>query len=137
MAPLDFGNGNKINVTISNSGMSKLAEDLNEIFPVLVSENEISGFPLDLGFAKYELNANLISTPFIFNNENYQIPESITPSDLQPINFSASIKNAEMSISSIDNQINLDIHRASFGYCLLYTSPSPRDATLSRMPSSA
>ena len=25
----------------------------------------------------------------------------------------------------------------SFGFCLLYTSPSPRDATLSRMPSSA
>ena len=24
-----------------------------------------------------------------------------------------------------------------FKYCLLYTSPSPRDATLSRMPSSA
>ena len=24
-----------------------------------------------------------------------------------------------------------------FGSCLLYTSPSPRDATLSRMPSSA
>ena len=170
--------------------MSKLAEDLNEIFPVLISENEISGFPLDLGFGKYELNANLISTPFIFNNENYQIPESITPSDLQPINFSASIKNAEMSISSIDDQINLDIHRASFGYyqsalewpfgdpitsdfgvtfensqiqqqifpimehtifgtirsssliiihmpCLLYTSPSPRDRTRSRMPSSA
>ena len=27
--------------------------------------------------------------------------------------------------------------RADFLYCLLYTSPSPRDATLSRMPSSA
>ena len=26
---------------------------------------------------------------------------------------------------------------ARFPYCLLYTSPSPRDATLSRMPSSA
>ena len=26
---------------------------------------------------------------------------------------------------------------ANFYYCLLYTSPSPRDATLSRMPSSA
>ena len=25
----------------------------------------------------------------------------------------------------------------TFCYCLLYTSPSPRDATLSRMPSSA
>ena len=30
----------------------------------------------------------------------------------------------------------LDAHR-NFGSCLLYTSPSPRDATLSRMPSSA
>ena len=26
---------------------------------------------------------------------------------------------------------------AHFAFCLLYTSPSPRDATLSRMPSSA
>ena len=26
---------------------------------------------------------------------------------------------------------------AAFAICLLYTSPSPRDATLSRMPSSA
>ena len=28
-------------------------------------------------------------------------------------------------------------HQELFGGCLLYTSPSPRDATLSRMPSSA
>ena len=28
-------------------------------------------------------------------------------------------------------------HHASYWCCLLYTSPSPRDATLSRMPSSA
>ena len=28
-------------------------------------------------------------------------------------------------------------HRLAIGSCLLYTSPSPRDATLSRMPSSA
>ena len=29
------------------------------------------------------------------------------------------------------------LEAANFGDCLLYTSPSPRDATLSRMPSSA
>ena len=29
------------------------------------------------------------------------------------------------------------MERKLYGYCLLYTSPSPRDATLSRMPSSA
>ena len=28
-------------------------------------------------------------------------------------------------------------YKGTFGTCLLYTSPSPRDATLSRMPSSA
>ena len=28
-------------------------------------------------------------------------------------------------------------YAAGLNYCLLYTSPSPRDATLSRMPSSA
>ena len=31
----------------------------------------------------------------------------------------------------------LGLHQQSNGHCLLYTSPSPRDATLSRMPSSA
>ena len=31
----------------------------------------------------------------------------------------------------------LDTYMGTEGSCLLYTSPSPRDATLSRMPSSA
>ena len=33
------------------------------------------------------------------------------------------------------DQLHVDITDGNF--CLLYTSPSPRDATLSRMPSSA
>ena len=33
--------------------------------------------------------------------------------------------------------IFLSKHQKEFDGCLLYTSPSPRDATLSRMPSSA
>ena len=36
-----------------------------------------------------------------------------------------------------DPDLNLDGGPRSGGACLLYTSPSPRDATLSRMPSSA
>ena len=35
------------------------------------------------------------------------------------------------------NRITLCITCVVPGFCLLYTSPSPRDATLSRMPSSA
>ena len=38
-------------------------------------------------------------------------------------------------------QIDFDLSKGTWNYydsdCLLYTSPSPRDATLSRMPSSA
>ena len=36
----------------------------------------------------------------------------------------------------MDSFKNIDLE-PSYGACLLYTSPSPRDATLSRMPSSA
>ena len=41
---------------------------------------------------------------------------------------------------TIGFQFNIDIHLRGVEvtyFCLLYTSPSPRDATLSRMPSSA
>ena len=43
-------------------------------------------------------------------------------------------------IFGIANVLPINIREASLGIaiiCLLYTSPSPRDATLSRMPSSA
>ena len=37
----------------------------------------------------------------------------------------------------VQSFMRLDPDMGVFGTCLLYTSPSPRDATLSRMPSSA
>ena len=42
-----------------------------------------------------------------------------------------------LMISTLAQALNLDFSRIQFTPCLLYTSPSPRDATLSRMPSSA
>ncbi|MCH1523695.1 MAG: hypothetical protein L7S41_00925 [Candidatus Thalassarchaeaceae archaeon] len=111
-APIDFGNGHEINLVISNSGMNQFANELNDLFPIITEENSITGFPLDLGFDKYELNVDLESTPFSFEPKIYQIPSTITPSDLNPINFSASIRNAEMSITSDNNQIDLDVHRS-------------------------
>ena len=40
--------------------------------------------------------------------------------------------------TSVKEAIVIDIQKKyEYGCCLLYTSPSPRDATLSRMPSSA
>ena len=40
-------------------------------------------------------------------------------------------------MTMVDIAIEEDISMICIGTCLLYTSPSPRDATLSRMPSSA
>ena len=40
-------------------------------------------------------------------------------------------------VSNSDRTKSLKVFRHSEYSCLLYTSPSPRDATLSRMPSSA
>ena len=40
-------------------------------------------------------------------------------------------------ITSNQEKMNIKIDYQDSIYCLLYTSPSPRDATLSRMPSSA
>ena len=42
-----------------------------------------------------------------------------------------------VDLSTIGSQLKTDEKYADLESCLLYTSPSPRDATLSRMPSSA
>ena len=52
----------------------------------------------------------------------------------------ASIVSSEVDmvlIPGIDGDAGILPDHAPFMTCLLYTSPSPRDATLSRMPSSA
>ena len=46
------------------------------------------------------------------------------------------INETPISVSGLDSQLEF-VFAAIDKHCLLYTSPSPRDATLSRMPSSA
>ena len=47
-----------------------------------------------------------------------------------------SLEHVHPLLSPIVSQVIVDT-RCQMRTCLLYTSPSPRDATLSRMPSSA
>ena len=54
-----------------------------------------------------------------------------TKNSTMPIIFSGTGGLALIPIQMLEKE-NFEI-----SYCLLYTSPSPRDATLSRMPSSA
>ena len=50
----------------------------------------------------------------------------------EELNIEINIKNKLGEENYQDDKINVKLH-----YCLLYTSPSPRDVHLSRMPSSA
>ena len=53
---------------------------------------------------------------------------------LHPSTGTVTINNSGSITSSKDRTINFGQHANA---CLLYTSPSPRDKTVSRMPSSA
>ena len=57
-------------------------------------------------------------------------------SDFENIDFSVPIDNGPNS-NGFDYSFGFSGSLDMAPYCLLYTSPSPRDATLSRMPSSA
>ena len=52
-------------------------------------------------------------------------------------NFDAIMKDKVIGKHTFSVNNEKIISKADFHICLLYTSPSPRDATLSRMPSSA
>ena len=51
--------------------------------------------------------------------------------------MSGDIKRDKIRVIFENDEIGVEHSFVSFNDCLLYTSPSPRDATLSRMPSSA
>ena len=56
---------------------------------------------------------------------------------VKPTTNTSGHKSYGVSITSKRLAYNNKITNETFRICLLYTSPSPRDATLSRMPSSA
>ena len=89
---------------------------------------------------------------FLLDNDNFKESQSNTDiiqiifkNDISMINkmmifHTLSAKDYEVAVESLELEEIIgqgqfgDVYR---GVCLLYTSPSPRDATLSRMPSSA
>ena len=88
----------------------------NKSFEVIVPEN--GTVSIDKLKLKYKIQVSTI------NPESQSVPE-----------FSQLVDEPTQELSSIDAPVN-DQFTISIS-CLLYTSPSPRDATLSRMPSSA
>ena len=57
--------------------------------------------------------------------------------DEQSPDISQGVNKADDVNEDLENNTGAGDQGIMFGYCLLYTSPSPRDGLLSRMPSSA
>ena len=83
---------------------------------ITIDSNQVPQFP-------YLLGANFYSLP-VDSNYNSAINQNDIPKTARRLSIAGMSRNGEGLVASISD-------------CLLYTSPSPRDATLSRMPSSA
>ena len=69
-------------------------------------------------------------------NQNSQF-EYLRNKIIEIINSCENIKYSDIAVLSPQTNLIKPYLRYIFNNCLLYTSPSPRDAQLSRMPSSA
>ena len=86
-------------------------------------------------------NASMVSKP------NVSIPHSNFKFELAKLlKNEGYVSDVKISGDGVKKSIDIDMKYSDEGnsvisgmnrFCLLYTSPSPRDATLSRMPSSA
>ena len=79
----------------------------------------------------YEIHSNIVASQIEDHSKwGGVVPELAARKHLEllPFVLEQALEESKISIEEID---------AIASTCLLYTSPSPRDATLSRMPSSA
>ena len=69
-------------------------------------------------------------------NSNLYTNLTIHQSKSAPINDVQVVHNRDYVMSVKEGNLSRDLERR-INFCLLYTSPSPRDSRVSRMPSSA
>ena len=115
------------------------AAEMNDINSEVISiirssgANNVARKVIVTGGTKTSFEAITTIDPQILNNDNYLIA---TFHYYRPFSFTKS-SDYRFNTNSWGSQSDKNNIDSDFDICLLYTSPSPRDATLSRMPSSA
>ena len=81
-----------------------------------------------------QMNPSLkgINNDFVMDRSEHYIPENMNPIFKYPLRLDGIIISIREKGSA---KVNINLRE--YDICLLYTSPSPRDRTRSRMPSSA
>ena len=108
---------------------SDTPSDFGKLAKHLGGTNNMGSFLMGLDYGEYKETL----TPFI--DQVMQAYTEDVRKELQPL-FTKSMELLQNGGPNIGGQFRLN-EGMQFNYCLLYTSPSPRDRTRSRMPSSA
>ena len=130
----------------SNSIGEGIGEGLNEIIQ-LAEDGNWKGLVIGNNAKQFSVGANLMNIGMLAMQKQYDVLERFVD-DFQSINMRIRTSKIPVVVATqgyvfgggceISMHCDAGIYAAeSYIGCLLYTSPSPRDATLSRMPSSA
>ena len=101
------------------------------------AKGALRGFCNKLGIQSYIVPDDIGGRYSVFS------PVGMIPLLCSGVSIEPLLSGADLFYEQLRNGVNVDLLREYVGIrralwdCLLYTSPSPRDATLSRMPSSA
>ena len=114
----------------------KEEQSIEQLLPIVV-ESRHSRFPVvgeDMDDVKGILHAkDLLPLVLEKDLEQFVLKNFLRPATVIPESKRLNILLQEFRSTKNHMAVVVD----EYGHCLLYTSPSPRDATLSRMPSSA
>ena len=154
LAGIDLYMANKSNRLIFTGGIDPLTSDLPPEGDIYIKEAISMGLPKENLFTTYPVNNTLQEARAVKKLLNNEVPlfqkkvilvtsafhmkraKKVFESEgisVQP--YPVDFKSNKSFISSLRNPLSW--MPSSYYFCLLYTSPSPRDNTTSRMPSSA
>ena len=142
IASLDVAN-DRLQATLASLRKTIVSRELSDSHRDLLRSSHESGDLSPSNAAQADLNSKTLHD-FIDESAHLSLLDSLrdtidsyndTQADLQreKSSFDSSLLSLDANLRSIDGLAKLDPPST----CLLYTSPSPRDRTRSRMPSSA
>ena len=123
---------NQSRTSLEELGEFGLIDHLTKKF-TLNQDSTIVGIGDDAAITHHKEEQTVITTDLLIEGVHFDL--SYVP--LKHLGYKAVMVNLSdvYAMNAVASQITVSI--AVSNSCLLYTSPSPRDATLSRMPSSA
>ena len=121
------------------SDVSPFIEKDRTLVPIrVISENLGYEVGWDNKSKKVTVKNNEKTIELVVGKKDVKVNDKVTAIDVPPmIKSERTFVPLRFISESFDNDVNWDNNTRTVKICLLYTSPSPRDRTRSRMPSSA